>query len=334
MKKLVYIGNILKGTNPTTTNHLMAILTAAGFSVFPYSSNKNKFVRLLHMCLGVLKHKNAAFILIDTYSTQNFYYALVISQLAKFFNINYIPILHGGNLPKRLLNNPTLSKLIFENAFVNVAPSKYLFEVFSNKKYNTVYIPNAIAIKNYPFKNRIKFNPKILWVRAFDEIYNPLMAVEALVNLKKKYPQAQLCMIGPDKDGSFEKTKQLVGKLNLKQAVEFTGYLSKEDWIKKSENYDVFINTTCIDNTPVSVIEAMALGLPIVSTNVGGMPYLIKHKHTGLLVESNNSQQMVNEISWLIENPKMATKIAENAREMVVKFNEDIVSEHWKKLLN
>ena len=84
---------------------------------------------------------------------------------------------------------------------------------------------------------------------------------------------ATLAMIGPDVDGSLTKVKDLARKKNLD--VNFTGKLSKPEWINYSKDFNVFINTTNFDNTPVSVIEAMALGLPVVSTNVGGMPFLI-----------------------------------------------------------
>ena len=67
--------------------------------------------------------------------------------------------------------------------------------------------------------------------------------------------------------------------------MNFTGKLSKQEWRDLSKDYNVFINTTNFDNTPVSVIEAMALGIPVVSTNVGGLPFLITDKVDGVLVE-------------------------------------------------
>jgi len=178
--KILYIGNNLNYKNPTTTILLSKILKKLGFKVVISSNKKNKIVRLLTMCLAVFKHKNASFILIDTYSTYNYYYALVISQLARLLSIRYIPILHGGNLPYRLDIKPFLSKLIFNNSYLNVSPSKYLEFEFKKRNYKTVYIPNPIDLKNYRFKLRDKIQPKLLWVRAFDKIYNPKMAIEVL----------------------------------------------------------------------------------------------------------------------------------------------------------
>ena len=114
------------------------------------------------------------------------------------------------------------------------------------------------------------------------------MAIEVLKELKNTYPNAALCMVGPDKDGTQADVQQLIKRYQLHDSVEITGVLSKEDWHKKSEDFDIFINTTNVDNTPVSVIEAMALGLPVVSTNAGGLPYLINNGKDGILIEKES----------------------------------------------
>ena len=334
MKQLVYIGNNLDTKNPTTLVILSVLLKEIGFKVSIYSNKKQKLARLFAMCFGVFKHKKDDYLLIDTYSTSNFYYAAITSQLARIFNLKYIPILHGGNLPNRLKKSVFLSNLIFKNSVINIAPSNYLLENFKNYGFKTMFIPNAIKLKNYPFKLRSVIEPKILWVRAFDKIYNPEMAIKVLFALNKIYPKASLCMVGPDKDGSLANVKNLAKNYGILNNIEFTGLLEKKEWIKKSNSYDVFINTTTIDNTPVSVLEAMALGLPVISTNVGGIPYLIKNDVNGFLVKNNNEIEMVNAIVNLIKNPIKSQLITKNARKLVEGFDVEIVKQHWHKLLS
>lgn len=335
MRKIVYIGNNLQSKNPTTQALLFKALTDLGFEVELYSNKENIFSRLIDMCFGIIKNRDSTnFVLIDTYSTLNFYFTLVTSQLARLFSIKYIPILHGGNLNRRLQNNRFYSNLIFSNAHMNISPSKYLLEVFKNNGYKTLFIPNVIEIAEYNFINRKNLNFNLLWVRAFDKIYNPKMAISVLIELVKRGYKAKLCMVGPDKDGSLNEVIKLAEENNVIQFIEITGRLSKKDWIIKAKKFDVFINTSSIDNIPVSVIEAMALGLPVISTNVGGMPYLINNGVNGILVEENNNIEMTGAIVNLITNPRMAISLAMKARNDVENFDIAVVKKQWHKLLS
>ena len=333
--KLLYLGNQLSkyGFNKTTIETLGLQLEQEGYVVY-YASNKKAFLfRLLDMMLAVfIYRKKVTCILIDTYSTKAFWYAFVCSQLARVFNIKYIPILHGGNLPNRLQKNPKLCQMVFANAYQNVAPSGYLRQAFQEASFtNVIYIPNSIEIEKYAFKNRTEFAPKLLWVRAFATIYNPEMAVKVLFELQRKYPNASLTMVGPDKDGSLQTTKAFADFINCK--VSFTGKLSKEDWWQLASEHDIFINTTHFDNTPVSVMEAMALGLPVVSTNVGGIPYLLTDKENALLVPDNDDKAMAKVILDLLEDQEKVNLITRNARSFIAQMDWKSVKEEWKGVL-
>lgn len=337
MKKILYIGNFIaaKTNYVTSADILTNLLKDETFVVKQTSDKINKIARLLDMLWQILKYrKDVDLILIDTFSTKNFYFALFCSQLARILNIPYINILHGGNLPNRLSKNPFLCRLIFKNANALIAPSYYLKTEFEQKGYQVIFIPNSFAIKEYQFKKRIQFEPKLLWVRAFDKIYNPAMAVEVLNLLLFNFPNAVLFMVGPTKDESLKSTQVLVKKYGLENKVTFTGVLAKKEWHQLATKCDFFINTTHVDNTPISVLEAMALGLPVVSTNVGGMLYLINHLEDGILVEDNNAKSMANAIEKLIANPEMGIQLAENARKKVEQFDWNVVKYQWIKVLN
>ena len=332
--KILYIGNnLVEKTNyATSMDILSSLLKLEGFTIYKSSSKSNKILRLLEMCFAIFHYRTKVnYVLIDTFSTSNFYYALLTSQLCRLFRLKYLPILHGGNLPYRLKQNPKLSSLIFNNSFQNVAPSGYLKYEFEIKGYKSLLIPNVIPIIKYNFKNRQRLQPKLLYVRSFAKIYNPTMAIEVLKELKKIYPEAILCMIGPDKDGTLKDVKHLINTYDLHDSVEITGVLSKSEWHKKSEEFDIFINTTNVDNTPISVIEAMALGLPIVSTNVGGMPYLIDNNKDGILVVKEEPLLMVNEIHKIIEKNNISLTI--NARTKVENYDWNVVRNQWLNLL-
>lgn len=335
MKHILYIGNKLsgKGKTATTIDTLGKALEHEGFLLKYASSKKNKLFRFFDMLASVYKNrKEADYVLIDTYSTLNFYYAYAVSYFCQALKLKYIPILHGGDLPKRLESSAKMSALIFNNAHVNIAPSEYIKTSFNKKGYNNLeVIPNSIDIKNYLYKERKIEDINLLWVRSFSELYNPNLAIDVLHELIKKGEKATLCMIGPDNDGSLQKAKDYAKSLNVE--VRFTGKLSKTDWISLAKDYNVFLNTTNFDNMPVSVIEAMALGIPVISTNVGGLPYLIEDKKNGILVEPNNKKDFVNTILDFKQNPYKVEQIAINARKKTEEFSWNIVRKHWLNTL-
>lgn len=335
MKNLLYIGNRLSnhGYTSTSIETLGAFLEEEGFRVFYASSRKNKAMRMAEMVFKTFRYcRKVDYVLIDTYSTKNFWYAFVISQLCRALRVKYIPKLHGGNLPNRIVRSKFFSDMIFNNAYINVAPSYYLFENFKKSGYaNLRYIPNTIDLQLYTQSVKEFETPKLLWVRSFSKIYNPVMAVKVFIKIKEAFPEAEICMIGPKKDDSYSKTLKFAKNNNVE--VRTTGKLSKKEWVKVSQDYNIFINTTHFDNTPISVIEAMALGLPVVSTNVGGIPYLLKHNENALLVKDNDAEDMVKQINRLITEPGLAGEISKNGKEIVKDFDWELVKKQWIELL-
>ena len=332
---ILYIGNYLEKSLGYKTAHevLADHLRQEGFRVAQYSSEKNKFFRMAAMIYGFFRHIRASYILIDLYSTSNFYYALIIGFLASIFRKKYILILHGGNLPERWKRNPHLTGFLLRNAYKNVAPSGYLKNFFEEKGFDVIFIPNPLPVDQYTFKDRQHFRPYLLWVRSFARHYRPEMAVEVLHRLKQKYPEAKLCMIGPVKDESFDITKQKVRQYGLENAVEFTGALSKSQWHAKAREFDFFINTTDVDNAPVSVTEAMALGLAVVSTNAGGLPFLLKDMEDAMLVDTNDPDAMAAKIEQLTENPGLARKMIRIARKKAENLDWKVIRKKWFDIL-
>ena len=332
-KSILYLGNKLSDLNrtPTAADILPGLLEKEGFKVYSFSSKRNKCLRLLEMLFKTLVlGSKVDWVIIDVYSTQNFWYAYLCGKLCQFKNASYINILHGGNLEKRL-KKKYLS--FFRSAKFNIAPSRFLLAKFSSSGLNNLkFIPNSIPLKEYNFKIREEFKPKLLWVRSFAEIYNPFLAIQLLESLLKDYSDAELFMVGPKKDDSFEKCMMYVEKHKL--PVHFTGKLDKKAWHALSKDCDYFINTSKIDNTPVSIVEAMALGLPILSSNVGGIPFLIEDQVDGILYENRELKDLLSKTIDLLKNPSKSTNISLKARQKVEKFDWEIVKKLWLNMLS
>ena len=333
--RILYIGNKLSehGYSPSGVETLGSKLTELT-KVRSISNKKNKLARMTDMILTMIKSINEyELVLIDTFSGKALWYAIICSLLTIALNRKYILILRGGNLPESIKSKRTISTYILKHSLQNIVPSLYLHNQLNHFNIQSKYIPNFIEIQKYGFKKRSLCKPSLFWVRAFHKVYNPEMAILVLKELQKTYAEAKLCMVGPDKDGSMISCRKLVNKLELKDSVKITGLLSKEKWIDMSKKYDFFINTTNYDNQPVSVMEAMSLGLPIISTNAGGLKYLHEDGHDALIVNKNDFNAMAEKIKILLNTPKLVKTLTENARTKVETFDWNIIKMQWRELL-
>jgi len=112
----------------------------------------------------------------------------------------------------------------------------------------------------------------------------------------------------------------------------FAGQIPKTDVQEKLSGHSIFINTTNVDNTPVSVIEAMAARCAIVSTDVGGIPDLLEHERTALLVPPNDADAMATAVIRILTEDGLAERLSTNARREAEKYAWDIVIPQWEHL--
>ena len=334
---ILLIGNFLSkhGLNPTAIEDL-AVSLSNRHKIRTASCKKNPIIRLSDMVIAVLaSRKVCKLIIVDVFSTNAFIFSFVVISLAQLFNIPYVPIFRGGYLVEKYKKHPKIFKYLFARAEIIACPSTYYYDYFKPLFFPVRLIPNYIDMQNYKFKERAKLKPNLLWVRSIHKIYNPIMAIIVLDRVKQNYPDAQLCIVGPVKDvNMMEKLEAKITHLKLLDNILFTGKLSKKEWTEFSQKYDIFINTSNIDNTPVTLMEAMALGLPIVSTNVGGIPSLIDDGVTGLLIEPNDSDQMAEKINELTSGKIDGDYITRNARERISIMDKKEVIKQWYDIID
>ena len=195
-------------------------------------------------------------------------------------------------------------------------------------------LPNPINVEDYDFRLRRRPGTALIWLRAFHEIYNPVLAVRALLDLLPSQPEAHLTMVGLDKrDGSLSRTEAFIRQHKLEQRVNIVGPIEKKAVPAALQKADIFLNTSRIDNTPVSVLEAMANGLCVVSTNVGGMPFMLEDENDSLLVAPDQSKEMAQAVKRLIEEPVLAERISRNARAKAEKWDWGQILPRWQSLL-
>ena len=194
-------------------------------------------------------------------------------------------------------------------------------------------LPNAIDLHAYPFRLRRNPTPRLVWLRSFHRLYNPVLAVRVLERLSRTFADIRLTMIGNDKgDGSLAEARRLAARHGLAGQIDFPGQCSKTDVPGVLSRGDIFLNTTNVDNVPVSVIEALACGLCVVSTNAGGIPYLLQHGHDALLVNPGDDREMADAVRRILTDSILAAGLSVNARLKARQFDWSVLLPEWERL--
>ncbi len=309
-------------------------LESAGTPVLRTSDQPLRLLRLCDMLHTIWKERRRyAVAQVDVYSGPAFFWAEAACALLQSLGKPIVLTLHGGNLPAFAKAHPKRARRLLAEARVVTTPSEYLFEQMGPYRRGLRLLPNALELNRYPYRLREKAAPLLVWLRAFHQIYNPSLALKVLGLLAPSCPEARLTMIGPDKgDGSLQRFQQLAATLGLARHVSLTGGVAKSRVPAALDCGDIFLNTTQVDNAPVSVLEAMACGLCVVSTNVGGLPYLLRDGQDALLVQPDDAEAMTAAVNRLLFDPALARRLSENGRARLAQHDWSVVLPQWERL--
>lgn len=213
-----------------------------------------------------------------------------------------------------------------------VVPSRFLEEVFSKRDVTTQIIANIIDLdrfKSTEKKSKV-FSPHLLVTRNLELIYDNETAIKAFNEILTSYPNARLTIAGTGPE--LENLQSLVKQLGLTQRVLFTGRVDTQHMPALYQSADVMINPSRVDNMPNSILEALASKVPVVSTNVGGIPYMVEHESTALLVNPEDYIAMASAIRQVFEDKQCQQKLVNSGLSLVKQFAWSEVSQHWLSL--
>ncbi len=336
MKKVVYFGNMTSSFQSTkSTMETLEPLLSEIVHIRAFSDKRNKLFRLFDMLKGFIsKAPSADYIIIDVYSTQALLYAQLISLMSWIYRKKYILILHGGNLPTVYGEGNRRIEWMLNHAKEIIAPSHYLKNFFERKGFTVKLIPNIIQLEHYPYLKRDKVRPKILAIRGFKPAYNPMMTVMAIEILKKRGIFVELRLLGNSDEVHYEEVFSYIQENNLQDNITILPKQKKSVWIEESRNYDIMVSNPVIDNTPVSILEGMALGMCVITTNVGGVPYMVKDYEEVLYVESNDSIGLADKINELMKDNRLVSGLSKRARAKAEEYDWNYIKDKWKILLS
>jgi len=222
--------------------------------------------------------------------------------------------------------------------------SNYLKEYFErnklSKKSNAKIIYNGIEIGNSPISSKKSVSIKNFGLSLGDTVVcaigdiRPAKDYETMLlsikEIKKKIPNIKLLIAGT-KTQEFEKLNQFKNELGLNDNVKFLGYTKD---IRAVFNVsDLYLSTSTTEGFSLTIVEAMAAGVPVVSTKSGGPEEFIENGRNGLLVKKKSPEEIANAIYRIINNSELRVKIVRNGWKTVKEsFNVNLMINNYQKL--
>jgi glycosyltransferase involved in cell wall biosynthesis len=259
----------------------------------------------------------------------NAHYAMTHGVIAAFANIHPLAITVWGAdvIYDKGAEIPGIKSLFLKYAFnradMITGTSRFLIKqirnfVFPQKEIEQVAFGVDVS----------KFSPlleegesdivKIGFAKSLRKKYAPDILVKAFKKINQEYPDTKLIIAG---DGAMESgLKKMATDLELSDKIEFMGFLSEDKLVRHFKSLDIFIQSSIYQSESfgVAVLEASACGVPVVATNVGGVPEVCIDGQTGFLVPPNDPDAIAATVSKLLKDKQLMRTLGENGRTFVV----------------
>ena len=217
---------------------------------------------------------------------------------------------------------PTLTR-----ATAVVVPSEFLRAVFRAHTVDAEIVPNIIDLTLFHPAESGGEGPHLVVTRNLEEIYDIPTAIRAFVRVRARHARAKLTIAGSGP--CRRELERLCQELGLLSSVTFTGRLDNARVAELYRSADLLLNSSRVDNMPISLLEAMASGVPIVSTNVGGIPYLVEHDRTALLVPPADPEAMADAALRVLSHPGLAERLRGAGLQAAQRYTWERVRSQW-----
>lgn len=300
-----------------------------GYEVYKRSKIRNKILRVIDtLSFVVLKPHKYQIILIQMFSNMAFVVDFLVIRIAKILRKPTVPIIRGGAFVEFYNKYPNWVGNTLKKASAVASPSLFIGEFLKSKGINCIHIPNFIETQNFPYKWEANTGKKLLWVRAFTHIYKPEMAIRLIDRLKDKYPDIKLSMVGPDQ-GLQAKSEALIKSLNLEAYIDIIGPVPNNQLTDWYASHNVYINTTSYESFGVALVEAACSGIPVVTTDVGEIPYMWQNNEEMMVVKDNDEDAFYNAVVSLLDNLELQKHLSKNANKKAITYSWSNIKQQW-----
>lgn len=297
-----------------------------GFYIYRIEWPKIRFIGMIIFWLKI--YQKLRTIKPDVFHAQSVLSGIPAWAAKKFLKIPYVVWGQGSDiyLPDRFTR--LTSKFILQNADAVLALTQNM-----KQKMKQIYdrdisiVPNGIDLEKFKIPSESKKGrdaKTIVFVGRLHPVKGVRYLLQAMKIVHAEMPDAKLILVGDGEER--ENLESLTNSLGIRECVEFAGKVPHEriqDYMNQAE---VFVLPSLSEGFPVTILEAMACGLPIVATNVRGIPNIVEEGVNGYLVNVKSPDEMAERILFLLQNDEMRERMSANNREKVELFAWDKIA--------
>ena len=250
-------------------------------------------------------------------SSWGFLPAVIGIRVGKKLKKRLVLTYHGGGGEAFFDRHPRLVHRYLTKTDANIVLSGFLAKVFEKHQLPYTVIPNIIEMDDSRFKARPSIQPHFICIRAHEELYNIPCILRAFQQVQQQIPEATLMLVG---DGTLHQDLMRQAEQMAIPNVVFTGRVDNSQIMQYLDQADVMLSAPRVDNMPVSLIEAMNAGLLVISSKVGGVPYMIEDGVNGLLFESDNDKEFAKKMIWAVEHQDRVLNMVGEAKQSVQQY--------------
>ena len=228
---------------------------------------------------------------------------------------------HGGEAREYFAKHAAFVRKWLGRADEVVVLSGFLKEIFDQHQISSVVIPNVVVLRPQT-ERTTSIAPKFISIRHLEPLYNIPCILQAYEQVLPLYPEATLDILG---QGSQRAELEAYVHEHHLTGVTFVGQVPNDKIYDYLANASIMLSASQADNMPVSLLEAMNAGLLVISSRVGGVPYMIEDGETGLLFESGNANELADKMKWALENPEVINNMIMTTQKEVQKYSWDKV---------
>ena len=255
--------------------------------------------------------------------------AMPAMLFARRYGVPVVLNYHDGRAEAHFARGGRLLRWALRHSAALVFPSPYLQRIFRARGFEGIVIPNVVDTSAFRFREPTRAEPRLVTARLLESLYAVDNTIRAFAMVREQTPGARLDIYG---DGHAAGALRLLARELGNQGITFHGPVPHSRIPDAFREGGILVNSSRIDNTPHVLIEAMAAGLPIVSTAAGGIPDMVEHERTALLVPLDDPRALADAVLRILNEDGLAPRLVAAARASIGNYSWAIAAQRWRSL--